>query len=85
MQDQVSNGNEHFLIWLLGSQASKQTFRAARSMTGTFSTVINFSTSGFLHCLHWLQIQLMLESEIQKIGIKYPRVIAHEKKAGYKG
>ena len=83
MQDQVPNGNNHFLPWLLGSQACKQTFRAARSMTSTFSTVINFSMLEFLHRLHRLQIQIMLESEMQETGIKYPRVIAHEKKVGY--
>ena len=52
-------------------------------MTGTFSTVINFTLLGFLHCLHHLQIQLELESEMQETGIKYPRVMAHTKKVGY--
>lgn len=83
MRDQIPNGNNHFLPWLLGSQACEQTFRAARSMTSTFSTIINFSMLGFLRRLHRLQIQMMLESEIQETGIKYPRVIAHEKKVGY--
>ena len=44
MRDQIPNGNNHFLPWLLGSQACEQIFRAARSMTLTFSTLINFST-----------------------------------------
>ena len=83
MRDQVPNGNNHFLPWLSGSQACEQTFRAARSMTSTFSTIVNFSMLGFLHRLHHLQIQIMLESEMQETGIKYPRVIAHEKKVGY--
>ena len=83
MRDRIPNGNEHFLPWLLGSQACEQTFRAARSMTGTFSTVINFTLLGFLHRLHRLQIQLELESETQETGIEYPRVMAHTKKVGY--
>lgn len=83
MQDRIPNGNEHFFPWLLGSQACEQTFRAARSMTGTFSTVINFTLLGCLHHLHHLQIQLELESEMQETGIKYPRVMAHAKKVGY--
>ena len=82
MRDQVANGNYHYLPWLLGSQACEQTFRAARSMTDTFSTIINFSMLGFLRRLHCLQIQLTLESEMQETGIKYPRVIAHAKKVG---
>ena len=69
--------------WLLGSQACEQTFRAARSMTGTFSTVINFTLLDFLHHLHRLQIQLEPESETQETGIEHPRVMAHTKKVGY--
>ena len=69
--------------WLLGSQACEQTFRAARSMTSTFLTIINFTLLGFLHRLHRLQIQFELESEMKETGIIYPRVIAHTKKGGY--
>ena len=47
------------------SQAWEQTFRAARSMTSAFSTVINFSMNGLLQCLH-LQIQTQLESEMEE-------------------
>jgi len=67
----------------LGSQAYEQTFRAARSMISTFSTIINFSTQGILYRLHRLQIQLQLESEINETGIIYPKTIAHLKKGGY--
>ena len=49
LRDTIPNGDQHFLPWLLGSQACEQTFRTARSMTSTFSTIINFSMLGFLH------------------------------------
>jgi len=83
LRDKIPNGNKHFLPWLLGSQACEQTFRAARSMTSTFSTVINFSTLGLLQRLHRLQIQLQLKSETRETDIVYPRAKAHVKKVGY--
>ena len=43
LRDRIPNGTELFCPWLLGSQPCEQAFRAARSMTGTFSTIINFS------------------------------------------
>lgn len=83
MRDIMPNGNELFCPWLLGSQPCEQTFRAARSMTGTFSTIINFSMYGLLNRLHRLQIQLQLESEMHETGIQYPRVIRHINKTGF--
>ena len=80
LRDTIPNGDQHFLPWLLGSQACEQTFRAAQSMTRTFSTIINFSMLGVLHRQHRLQIQLQLESEAQDTGIPYPRATAHLKK-----
>jgi len=62
--------------WLLSCE---QMFRAARSMTSTFSMVINFSM-GWLHCLH---IQTWLESEAEETGICYSRVLAHVKEVGF--
>ena len=35
-------------VWLSGSQGCKQMFRLLRSMTGTFSTIINFSMKGIM-------------------------------------
>ena len=55
-----------FLPWLLGSQSCEKTFRSARSMTGTFSTVINFSMLGLLRRLHRLQIQSNLQAPSHK-------------------
>ena len=83
MRDVVPNGNELFCPWLLGSQPCEQTFRAARSMTGTFSTIINVSMYGLLNRLHRLQIQLQLESKMDETGIYYPRVIGHIRKTGF--
>lgn len=83
MRDQVQNGSDLFVPWLLGSQACEQAFRAARSMTGSFSTIINFSILGLLRRLHRLQVQLELEAEMKETGIQYPRVEAHMKKIGF--
>lgn len=46
----VINGNlpkESLRLWTYGSQACEQTFRLLRSMTSTFSTIINFSMKGW--------------------------------------
>ena len=75
--------SESFSPMLLGSQSCEKLFRAARSMSSTFSTVINFGLLGLLRRLHRLQIQIKLESECEKTNIKYPRVDAHKKKDGY--
>jgi len=83
LRDVIPNGDELFCPWLLGSQPCEQTFRAAQSMTGMFSTVINFSMYGMLNRLHRLQIQLQLESEMHETGIQYPRVVKHVKKSGF--
>ena len=83
LRDQIPDGNDLFYPGLLGSQACEQTFRAARSMTSTFSTVINFSMHGLLQCLHRLQIQTQLESQMKETGICYPRVTARMKKFGF--
>lgn len=71
-----------FLPWLLGSQSCEKTFRSARSMTGTFSTVINFSMLGLLRRLHRLQIQSNLQAESQVTGVKYPQIQKHKPKEG---
>ena len=83
LRDHIPNGDNYFLPWLLGSQPCEGTFRAARSMTGTFSTIVNFSLLGFLQRLHRLQIQLQLETESCMTGISYPRVEKHRAKIGH--
>ena len=74
-----------YLPWLLGSQSCEKTFRLARSMTSTFSTMINFSMLGLLRRLHRLQIQSELQAESQASGVNYPQVKKHENKDGKRG
>ena len=83
LRDKVPDGSKLFNPWLLGSQPCEQTFRAARSMTSTFSTIVNFSMHGLLQRLHRLHIQTTLESEADETGIHYPRVLAHATKIGF--
>ena len=70
------------LPWLLGSQPCEKAFRAARSMSPTFSTMINFTVLGLIRRLHKLQIQVDLESISEATGIIYPHKVAHDKKSG---
>ena len=79
----VCDGSSQFLPWLLGSQPCEKAFRAVRSMTSVFSTMINFSMLGLLHHLHHLQIQLQLEAQHGETGIEYPRNSAHKVKEGH--
>lgn len=72
-----------FFPWLLGSQSCEKAFRAARSMSSMFSTVINFGMLGLLRRLHRMHIQFCLESESQETEIKYPRTEAHKMKDGH--
>ena len=52
-----------YLPWLLGSQTCEKAFRLVRSMTSTFSTMINFSMLGLMRRLHRLQLQSQLQAE----------------------
>ena len=71
-----------FLPWLLGSQSCERIFRTARSLSSTFSTIINFGMLGLLRRLHRIHIQFCLEAESPNTGITYPRVEKHKKKSG---
>ena len=85
MTIQVCGDSTSFLPWLLGSQTCERTFRAARSMSSTFSTIINFGMLGLLRRLHRLQIQFTLQSESnQSLGIMFPRIQKHRVKEGNK-
>lgn len=68
-----------FLPWLLGSQSCEWIFRTARSLSSTFSTIINFGMLGLLRRLHRIHIQFCLEAESTNTGIAYPRVEKHKK------
>ena len=67
----VYSKDEAFLTWLLGSQSCEKTFRLARSMTPTFSTVINFSMLGLMRRLHRLQLQSQLHAESSASGVVF--------------
>ena len=71
-----------FMPWLMGSQSCEKIFRAARSMSSTFSTCINFGMLGLMRRLHRLHIQLCLEAESENTGIHYPRAERHKCKDG---
>ncbi len=58
-------------IWMSGSQSCEQLFRILRSMTPTFSTIVNFSLKGILEKVHKLQFLSSSESDDT---IVFPRV-----------
>ena len=62
-----------FLPWLHGSQSCEKLFRTVRSMSSTFSTIVNFGMLGLLRRLHRLQIQFQLETSSHDTGIIYPQ------------
>jgi hypothetical protein len=72
----IPEHNDCFTPWLLGSQSCEKSFRSLRSMTGTFSTIINFTMFGLLQRLHKLAIKEDLQSqyETSKHGMifRYP-------------
>ena len=82
LRDHYSDGAALFSPWKLGSQSCEKTFRAVRSMTTTFSTVINVGMLGLLRRLHRLQIQFRLEAESAQNGIRYPHCEKHNNKDG---
>ena len=61
-----------FMPWLFGSQSCEEAFRSVRSMSGIFSTVINFGMLGLLRRLHRLNLLSRLEAESKETGIIYP-------------
>ena len=84
MRDHLSTDNQCFMPWLLGSQSCEKIFRAARSMTPTFSTVLNFGMLSLLQRLHRIHIQYCLENDTETSEIiKYPRKEVHKDKDGH--
>ena len=70
----VKNGNlpkECLRVWTTGSQACEQTFRLLRSMTGTFSTIVNFTMKGILERINKLNYVASIECSED---IVFPRV-----------
>ena len=84
IRDHLTTDYQCFIPWLLGSQSCEKIFRAARSMTPTFSTVLNFGMLSLLQRLHRIHIQYCLEndSETSEI-IKYLRNEIHKDKDGH--
>ena len=72
-----------FLPWLLGSQCCERIFPTARSLSTTFSTIINFGMLGFLRRIHKIHIQFKLECESTETGITYPRAEKSKIKIGH--
>lgn len=58
------NRPELFLPWLFSSQPCEKTFRQLRSMTSTFSTVVNFSMKEILQRLHRVQALNEITSDL---------------------
>ena len=81
LRDHFPVNNECFVPWLLGSQCCERTFCSVRSMSSTYSTMINFGMLGLLRRLHRLHIQFSLECETNS-GIVFPRVLKHQAKGG---
>ena len=65
LRDNVENSQYCVCPWLLGPQTCEQAFRAARSMSSTFTSIINFGVLGLLHRLHRLQIQAELQRKMK--------------------
>lgn len=55
LRDKAHTDSNNFLPWMCRSQSCERMFRALRSMTGTFSTIINFNMLGLLRRLHKLK------------------------------
>ncbi len=83
VRDTQPSNSSSFVPWMLGSQSCEKIFRAARSMSSTFSTIINFGLLGLLRRLHRLHIHTCKEAQSDETGIKYPKVEAHKKKDGH--
>ena len=77
-QSKSTGVDYHFFPWLLGSQPCKKGFRAARSMTPTFSTMVNFNILGLLRRIHKLQIQIEIEYQSSSTGIIFPNTTAKD-------
>lgn len=86
LRDEIEIDGQHFLPWMLGSQSCEKMFRALRSMTGTFSAIVNFTLLGMLHRLHKLSIMQECQSQTGEAqSIHFPRQERYgRKKEGYK-
>lgn len=67
------NTPELFLPWLFSSQACEEFFRAARSMTSTLSTVVNFSIYEFINRAKRIEFSLYATNKLAKEGYQFPK------------
>ncbi|CAH1114817.1 unnamed protein product [Psylliodes chrysocephalus] len=61
-----------FLPWLMSSQCCEKLFRSTRSMTSTFSTIVNFSIKDLLHRVDRIQIINNTTKDLSGI-LEFPR------------
>jgi hypothetical protein len=67
---------ETLRIWLFSSQTCESTFRAARSISGPFSSVVNFSVADFLRRAEKLSVLQPIKSEAESdpsFPFRFPR------------
>ena len=72
LRDNYPQHSSSFSPWMIGSQSCEKIFRTLHGMTGTFSTMVNFSMLGLLQRLHKLDILEELQSE-ETHKIVFPR------------
>lgn len=82
-----SNGNlkpNMFLPWHFSSQACEQLFRTTRSMTSTYSTVVNFSLKDILQRLTRIEVLNCIQNDLRNQNIEtetfnFPRLEKHNR------
>lgn len=73
-----------FLPWYFSSQACEQLFRTTRSMTSTYSTVVNFSLKDILHRLSRIEVLNCIQNDLQNQtaeteNFNFPRLEKHNR------
>lgn len=66
-----------FTPWLCSSQPCKKIFRQIRSMTSTFSTIVNFNLMGILRRLNRVQILNEISTDLSKFiqNINFSKIV----------
>lgn len=68
-----TNSPQSFLPWLYSSQPCEKFFRKTRSLTSTFSTVVNFDMLDIIQRRHRIQTLNNIVSEAGKLILKNPK------------
>lgn len=66
-----SRTTNQFTPWLCSSQPCESIFRKIRSMTSTFSTIVNFNLISILRRLNRLQILNEISTDLSKYSLSY--------------